>query len=158
MILKKRIDANKLIEPNPFYIQQVTYALNDLYDSGLMSEINRYFNFSSGRQVLFNINRFLRVKLPKQKQQQMIAKHRENSKSRSPNRGSIQTTDHFSDQLKQKTASINLVENVKIADLETNNELVYQAHKEYRHKSPIGISRTYLNDNECISSQLLLIF
>jgi len=90
--------------------------------------------------------------LPKQKQQQIIAKQRENSKSRSPNRGSIKSADHFNDQTKQKTASINLVENVKIADLETNNELVYQAHKEYRHKSPIGISRTYLNDNECNNS------
>ena len=80
----------------------------------------------------------------------MIAKQRENSKSRSPNRGTIQLTDHFNDQSKPKTASINLVEIVKKADLDlANNENVYQAHKEYRHKSPVSINRTYLNDNQC---------
>lgn len=120
-----------------------------------MSEINRYFNFSSGRQILFNINKFLRVKLP-QKKQQMMAKQRENSKSRSPNRGSTPSSDCSStEQSKQKMASINLVENVKITDLETNNELVYQSHKEYRHKSPVVTNRSYLSDNECMQRVFL---
>jgi hypothetical protein len=48
-----------VIEPNPFYIQQANYLLNDIYDNGLMAEINRIFTFDTNRQILFNLNKFV---------------------------------------------------------------------------------------------------
>ena len=60
--------------------------MNDLYESGLMSDINRYYNFNCGnKQIVFNINKFLKLKLTKEKQQHLI-KQRERSNSRSPTR------------------------------------------------------------------------
>lgn len=92
----------------------------------------------------------MKFKPTKVKNQQNI-KLRESSKSKSPTRISLQNMDRSRsyDQSRQKTAAINQVENVRIDDLETNNEAVYQYHKEHRHKSPLKSNQTYLTDNEC---------
>lgn len=134
--------------------------MNDLYDSGLMSEINRYYNFNCGnKQIVFNINKFLKVKQPKEKQQQII-RQREHSNSRSPTRLATILRSKSSDKSLMKMnkdenkfvkqASINLVDNIKISDLEINNEFVYQSNKEYRHKSPINPNRSSFTDKEYI--------
>ena len=77
------MNANQLIEPDPFYIQQATYILTDLHDNGLMSEINRFFKFGP-KQILFNINKFVTLK-----KKPGAVKTRANSKSKSPMRISL---------------------------------------------------------------------
>lgn len=51
---------NKQIEPDPFFIQQATFVMSDLLESGLMFEINRHFS-STGPQIIFNLNRYATV-------------------------------------------------------------------------------------------------
>jgi hypothetical protein len=57
-LITRKFDRNKIIEPEPFYIKQATYLLCDIYENGIMDEINRNFEFGS-KQIIFNLNKFL---------------------------------------------------------------------------------------------------
>jgi len=57
-LITRKFDWNHIIEPEPFYIKQATYLLCDIYENGIMDEINRNFEFGS-KQIIFNLNKFL---------------------------------------------------------------------------------------------------
>lgn len=74
----KRFDINKQIEPDPFFIQQATFVLSDLLDSGLMAAINQQFALF-GSQIIFNVNRYACVL--KSQPSKTLIKTKSNSRS-----------------------------------------------------------------------------
>ena len=80
-----RFEKNKTVEPDPFYISRVTSVLNDIYDNGIMNEIDRFFTFDSQRQIVLNLNKFVTQSKPKQKVKGSVSM-RARSNSRSPMR------------------------------------------------------------------------
>lgn len=132
--------------------------LYDLDDSGIMSEINKYFTFGSS-QIIFNINKFVTV--PRKKPKSKSIRARSNSKSpirlkvekssfrsrssdarknsdnchgtSSPSRGLVQETQNL--ELNQLDRDLNTV------DVDSNNDNVYHAKKLSRHSSISDLNR-----------------
>jgi len=131
-----RISANHLIEPNPFYIQQATFVLTDIHDTGIMQEIENCFKLVP-KQSMTDLNQFVTLK----KKSQPI---KSRSKSRSPVRLASLLAGRSKSQAKkspERVVSSGPDSSQYVVDGRNSNPSnnIYHYHKEQRHMSPLSV-------------------
>lgn len=122
----KRISRYNFIEPDPFYIQKACFVLSDLYDNGVMNEIERYFKFGKNLKI-FDISQFL-----KHRKKPDSNKSRHN-RSKSPIRTDIKTSSQTTTKVKQSTEVISNV----VESYTPSTDGSYHSQKDQRHRSPL---------------------
>ncbi|CAF0843916.1 unnamed protein product [Brachionus calyciflorus] len=156
----KEIDENKIVKPNPLYIQKLLHMLLDLNNSGLMLEVNQHFS-SMTSKIIFNFEKFV---IPSKKRAKLILKKRSNTRSPIRSKDQIKRVGRSlsrnvspspSQGFKQSTENLakDSSDEASIDEFDQNNEKIYQTRSLSRQNSITDLGRVSMKSGNFIKME-----